>query len=176
MARTLLRYGTRPIERAVQTDAAINPGNSGGPVLDARGAVLGVNVQIDARGTGIGFAIPADTVTFVAPRLIADGEVRRAALGIVVQPRTVSLERAEVTRMGVARVNDPGSPLRPGDVIVAVDGDPIDERADLYRILTHDRVGQRLDVEVLRDGLLAHVTVVPTAWRRSCRPHGAPDP
>jgi S1-C subfamily serine protease len=164
VARTLLRYGNRPIERAIQTDAAINPGNSGGPLLDARGAVLGVNVQIDARGVGIGFAIPADTVEFVAPRLIADGEVRRAALGIVVQPRTISLEGAEVTRMGVSRVNDPASPLQPGDVIVAVDGEQIDERADLYQLLTHDQVGRSLDFEVLRGDLLVHIAVVPVAW------------
>ena len=82
VARSIPQAGGRPIERAIQTDAAINPGNSGGPLVDTSGLVLGVNQCRDVRGEGIGFAIPADTARWVAAEIVAEGKVERAAIGV----------------------------------------------------------------------------------------------
>jgi len=86
--RSLPGPGRRPFEGLVQTDAAINPGNSGGPLLDARGAVVGINTAVIPRAHGLGFAIPAHTAAWVTAVLIRDGRVERPLLGISAQGMT----------------------------------------------------------------------------------------
>src|SRR6187551_1800247 len=83
--RSLPGPGRRPFEGLVQTDAAINPGNSGGPLLDARGAVVGINTAVIPRAHGLGFAIPAHTAAWVTAVLIRDGRIARPLLGIAAQ-------------------------------------------------------------------------------------------
>src|SRR5215213_9133423 len=117
-----------PISGVLQTDAAINPGNSGGPLLDAEGRVIGVNSQIASssrQSSGVGFAVPVDTVKEVVPQLLRDGEIKRAYLGVSTAP-----EEGEdgavvvaITQTGPAVRTD----LREGDRIVKLDGRPIDE-------------------------------------------------
>ena len=111
------------IPGVLQTDAAINPGNSGGPLLDARGRVIGVNSQIASssrQSSGVGFAVPVDTVKDVVPQLIEDGEIERAYLGVstVEAAGEDGAVVAGLTQGGPAA----GSELRIGDRIVAVDG------------------------------------------------------
>jgi S1-C subfamily serine protease len=142
------------ISGAVQTDAAINPGNSGGPLLDADGRVIGINSQIATNGsdanTGVGFAVPIDTVRQVVPRLKADGKIDRAYLGVASTPAT---ERDgavvdTVTPTGPAS----SSGLRKGDKIVSIDGKPIDSPSDLGTLVLSKKPGDTVQLKVVRGG------------------------
>jgi serine protease Do len=153
----------RWIEHAIQTDAAVNPGNSGGPLVDARGEVIGVNQSMDGRGAGISFAIPAETAAYVVDELLDHGQVRRAALGISVVTRRVMVDGRPTRRLAVSDVVDPESPLQRGDILLRVGSSEIAGRGDLSRLLTHDKVGKRLRVRILRDDRPRTLTVIPTA-------------
>jgi S1-C subfamily serine protease len=140
------------ISGAVQTDAAINPGNSGGPLLDADGRVIGINSQIATNGsdanTGVGFAVPIDTVRRVVPQLRAHGKIDRAYLGVATIPAT---ERDgavvdTVTPSGPAS----GSGLRPGDKIVSIDGKSIDGPSDLGNLVLSKKPGETAQLKVVR--------------------------
>jgi serine protease Do len=152
------------VESFIQTDAAINPGNSGGPLVNIRGEVVGVNSAI-ASNTGLsqgyGFAIPIDLARRVADDLIRYGRSRRAVLGVQIDPVTV--EDAEV--FGLASVGGalvqgfsmPNSPaeragLRPYDVIVGVNGQPVTQVNELQRIIANHRPGDRVTLDVIRYG------------------------
>ena len=162
LARTIPQPGSRPIERAIQTDAAINPGNSGGPLVDVLGRVLGVNKCVDNRGAGLGFAIPSDTIRSVAGELIADGKITRASIGVTVINRAVEVEGEQVMRLVVTKVRVEDSTLQVDDVILSIDGEVCDERSDLYNHLTKDRIGQELKFEVLRGGKVEQIAVTTT--------------
>ncbi len=162
LARTIPQPGSRPIERAIQTDAAINPGNSGGPLVDVLGRVLGVNKCVDTRGAGLGFAIPSDTIRSVASELIADGTVTRASIGVTVVNRAVEVDGQQVMRLVVTKVRVEHSTLAVDDVILAIEGEICDERSDLYNHLTKERIGKELHFEVLRGGKVEKLAVVTT--------------
>ena len=159
----------RPIKDVIQTDAAINPGNSGGPLLDSAGRLIGVNTQIVSPSgafAGIGFAIPVDEVNRVVPQLIRHGRVMRPGLGVQLAPDLVvsQLGLSGALILGV----QPGSAaakagLRPtkhgpselielGDVIVAIDGKPIESVQDVFAALAECELGTKLKVVVLREG------------------------
>ena len=164
--------GRSLIEHLIQTDAAINPGNSGGPLLDSAGRLIGVNTAIfspSGASAGVGFAVPVDTVNRVVPQLIARGKYVRPALGIEVDERLNQMitRRLGVTGVAVLRVT-PGSPaaaaglqgvrtqadgaIVPGDVIVEVDGTPVESVARLLGRLDDHQVGDTVRLEVLRGG------------------------
>jgi S1-C subfamily serine protease len=166
IARTIRQGdGSRPIDQAIQMDAAVNPGNSGGPLVDVTGCVIGVNQSIDARGQSIGFAVPADVLRWIAGELIANGTVVRATLGATVIKQTVTVDGVSRVGLNVLKLavdaGDSGG-LAVSDVIVQVGDTPVDEPGDLYRVLTKDAIGKKLTLEVVRDGKLQPVTVVPT--------------
>lgn len=163
LARTIPQKGGRPIQHAIQTDAAINPGNSGGPLLDVHGEVIGVNQCVDSRASAIGFAIPAETVMWVSRELLDHGSVVRAALGCTVERHPVVVDGKSLVGLAISRIARPTSSqdLSVGDVILKVDHQEVDETSDLYRILTRDRIGEPTPVEVLRDGSLRTLTVRP---------------
>ena len=133
--------GAGPYDDFLQTDAAINPGNSGGPLFDMEGRVLGINTAIVAAGQGIGFAVPIDLVRSTLPQLEKTGRVIRGYLGVAIQDVTPELAEALDLRVSegalVASVVEGGpadeAGIRPGDVIVAVDGEPIVQAQDLTR-------------------------------------------
>jgi serine protease Do len=165
LARTIRRGGRlRPIDQAIQTDAAVNPGNSGGPLVDVSGSVLGVNQSIDTRGQSLGFAVPADVVRWASAELIATGRVDRATLGISVVKRTFEIVGARRVGLGVLRVGQDASAdgLAVDDVIVEVGGTPVDEPGDLYRILRKEVIGTPVTLQVLRAGTVMPVTVTRT--------------
>jgi 2-alkenal reductase len=170
---------------AVQTDAAINHGNSGGPLLDARGRVLGINSQIQTStgdGSGVGFAVPVDTVRRSLAQLRADGRVRYAYLGVATVPVFPQLAERfglrarqgawvqSVTAGGPSadaglragdgderfqeRTYTPG-----GDIVVALDGRPVRREDDLSRMLVAHRPGDRVALTVLRGAQRRQVTV-----------------
>ncbi len=149
----------------VQTDAAISPGSSGGALAGQEGDILGINVAYlppETGAEGIGFAIPAVTATAIADQLIETGEVSRPLVGII--PIDISASDAEQFGIsgvenggaGVAEV-EPGSPadeagLEVEDIIVALDGEPIESSGDLYGALRDYQPGDAIELTVVRDG------------------------
>jgi S1-C subfamily serine protease len=172
LGRTLRARTGRLIDSIIQTDAALNPGNSGGPLVTSSGEVIGINTAIIAAAQGICFAISANTVEFVAARLIREGRVRRAYIGLsgqnIVLPRRLvrfhgldieSGVRVEETAPdGAARAGGVAS----GDIVVAFDGEPITTVDDLHRLLVDSRVGKRLPLTVLRHAE-KHVLIITPA-------------
>jgi S1-C subfamily serine protease len=148
------------IPGAVQTDAAINPGNSGGPLLDSAGRVIGVNSQIASSSggnTGVGFAVPVDSIRDVIPRLVKDGKIDRAYLGLA------SGERPATPGALVGTVN-PGTPaaeagIKTGDLIVGFDGKPVRNPSELSLAVLTKKPGDEVKVELKRGGSTKTVTV-----------------
>jgi len=178
LGRTLERDDSDfQLAQVIQTDAAINPGNSGGPLLDSRGRVIGVNTAIRSLtgvNSGVGFAIPVDTVKRVVPELIAHGRYRHTWVGI--QGRTITREIVEAmglpVELGVLVAEvEPDSPadkaglrggkrevtvaglpmLAGGDIIVAIEGQPVSDFADLVNYLVaNTSVGDVVRLTIIR--------------------------
>ncbi|NJC88423.1 MAG: DegQ family serine endoprotease [Desulfuromonas sp.] len=152
--------GAGPYDDFIQTDASINPGNSGGPLFNVRGEVIGINTAIVPGGQGIGFAIPVNMAKQIVDQLREDGKVTRGYLGVVVQPLSEELAQSfGLDRPHGALVSEvvKGSPaeragIKRGDVILRFDGQSIDERNDLPKIVAASRVGKTVAVVVFRDG------------------------
>src|SRR6266700_113998 len=175
------------IDEAIQTDASINPGNSGGPLLNSRGQVIGINSMILTGGAeqsaGIGFAIPIDTAKAVLDDLVHLGRVRRPELGV----RSISIGPDLAQEMGLAADSGllivqvvPGSAaeraglhggserayvgntaiMLGGDLIVAIDGQPIVEQQDLPHVMQNHRAGDEVTVTVYRGKKRMDVKVV----------------
>jgi S1-C subfamily serine protease len=162
LRRTLRGESGRLIEDVIQTDAALNPGNSGGALVDADGAVIGINTAIIGGAQGICFAVPSNTAKTVIPDLMRNGRVARGWFGIGGQ--TQELSRALVRRLGldvesgvlVVAVSGGGpaeaAGLRVGDVVLKLDRFPTPSVDAVHKLLTRDRIGRRVTLDVLRDG------------------------
>ncbi|MEM9753810.1 MAG: trypsin-like peptidase domain-containing protein, partial [Planctomycetota bacterium] len=157
------RGGFGGYENFIQTDAAINPGNSGGPLVNTRGQVVGMNTAIASRtgtNSGIGFAIPVDLAASIADRLISDGTVRRGFLGVGINDLDPDLAETfgfEGTDGVLIENIMPGgaaadSDLRAGDIVVAVDGEPITNMRELRFMIADLPPGQEVMLLVFRDG------------------------
>ena len=160
-----------PIRDVIQTDAAINPGNSGGPLLDSRGRLIGVNTAIYSPSgaySGIGFAIPIDTVRWVVSDIIEYGEVRRANLGITAATpnwqQRLGIQGVLVVDVipgGAAEeaglratVRRQNGRIRLGDVIKAIDGETVAGEADLFLALERYEIGDEVTLSFEREGQL----------------------
>jgi len=158
-----------PFQEFLQTDASINPGNSGGPLVDVHGHVIGITTAIVGKGfRGIGFAIPSNTARRVADEIRSTGHVERGYLGMALKDPPPGSGAA--TGAVVAAV-EPRSPaatagVRPGDFVVAFDGEAITEPAALVLLLTRAPVGVEVPLDVVRDGAPLTLTV-----RVGRRPH-----
>ncbi|MFM8986779.1 MAG: S1C family serine protease [Planctomycetia bacterium] len=148
-----------PYQEFLQTDAAINPGNSGGPLVDVHGRVMGITTAIVGRDfTGIGFAIPSNTARQVCDAILETGYMERGYLGMALRPTP-----PDVAGVLVAGV-EPGSPaaragVRPGDLVVQFDGEEVGDPASLVLLLTRAPVGERVTLDVVRDGQSLSVPV-----------------
>ena len=171
LGREIKSITDQPISGVIQTDAAINPGNSGGPLLDIAGLLIGVNTAIYSPSgayAGIGFAIPVDMVNQVVPQVIANGtaHVSRADLGVtVIEARQINRRlrngllvaavkpgsgAAEAGIQPTTRGLDGGIIL--GDLILAIDGQPVQTTADLARIIGKHKPGDTVTLKIRRNG------------------------
>jgi S1-C subfamily serine protease len=176
LGRTIQSVTNRPIDGAIQTDAAINPGNSGGPLLDSAGRLIGVNTAIyspSGGSAGIGFAVPVDTVNRVVTELIAYGKVVQPRLGVELDDRLSAYVTRRLNIRGVMlRGVDPGSPaaraglrgtkrsrtgLVPGDVLQEIDGRSIASSDEFLGRLGNYRPGDTVTLTVWRDGQVLKV-------------------
>ncbi|MDQ3974424.1 MAG: trypsin-like peptidase domain-containing protein [Actinomycetota bacterium] len=167
------RRSARLVENVIQTDAALHPGNSGGALADSLGRVVGINTAVvsPGLGQGLGLAVPINPATRqIVAALMREGRVRRAYLGIAGGSRPLPPRAAQAT--GRARGVEilsvvAGSPaavagLRPEDLVVEVDGSPVDDVGDLQRLMTGERIGRQVAVGVFRGGRLQHLDVTLT--------------
>jgi serine protease Do len=159
---------TRIIDDVIQTDAALNPGNSGGALVDGHGRVVGINTAV--AGIGLGLAVPVNATTRrIVSALMRDGRVRRAWIGIAggarPLPPRVAASLGRDRAIEVVEVVD-GSPaaaagLRAEDLIVGVDGSPVRGVDDLQRLMTEERIGAAVALDVVRSGSELTVALVP---------------
>ena len=173
VGREIMSPTGRPIRGAVQTDAAINPGNSGGPLLDRQGRLIGINTSIldpTGRGAnaGVGFAIPVGTVEGIVNQIINFGQITRPVLGLVLAPDPLLSQLTQGRQAGVLVLDAAsGSPadgkvvptrrdqfgrIVLGDVILGVDGQPVKNSADLFRVLDTRKAGDTVRLRLLRGG------------------------
>jgi S1-C subfamily serine protease len=149
------------VEDLVQTDAAINPGNSGGALVDSGANVIGINTAIIPESRGLGFAIPIDTARAIMQQLIEHGQVVRPYVGVGfggdIDRETAAQYNLPVDHGVIIRDVDPKGPsaavgIRQGDIIVAIDGKQVNNWNDFLRELFTKRPGDRVRLEVVRDG------------------------
>jgi serine protease Do len=158
----------RLVENVIQTDAALNPGNSGGALADGLSRVVGINTAV--AGIGLGLAVPINDATRrIISALMKEGRVRRAYIGIVggsrPLPPKVSSRLGREKGIEVVEVVS-GSPaaragLRAEDLIVEVDGEPMGDVGDLQRLMVAERIGQGVEVQVVRDGAFLKLNLIP---------------
>jgi S1-C subfamily serine protease len=158
----------RVVDNVIQTDAALNPGNSGGALADGRGRVVGINTAV--AGVGLGLAVPINDATRrIVAALMSEGRFRRAYLGIGGQerplPPRIAKEVGRARGVEVSEIVDDApaalAGLRPGDVIVAVDGTPIEGMSELQRVMVSERIGSPVRFTVARHERLLEIDVVP---------------
>ncbi len=177
--RSLEEKNGTTIEHLIQTDAAINPGNSGGPLLDSAGRLIGINTAIyspSGASAGISFAVPVDTVNRVVSQLIAQGKYIAPSLGITMDEdinrvvtgklgvkgvlvlRVEPGSSAEVAGLRGTRVDSEGG-VTPGDIILAMDGKPVDSVSALHARLDDHHVGDPVRLHIWRNGAELDVPV-----------------
>ena len=151
------------LDNYIQTDAAINVGNSGGPLLNLHGEVVGINSAVSRVGQGIGFAIPISMAKLVIPQLRETGRVARGAIGVTIVD-IAALDDDEREYFGLDNVSGavlqdvtPGQPaekagLRPGDAVIAVNGEPLASSTDLISRISAHRPGESIELTYLRRG------------------------
>jgi len=153
--------GIEGYEDFIQTDASINPGNSGGPLVDLQGRIIGINTAIVAPSggnVGIGFAVPINMAHQVMDQLIAGGEIKRGRIGVQIQDLTPDIAQAlgtNRTQGAVIAKVFPGSPaeragLRSSDLVVAVNGAPIHNGAELKNRVGLSKIGDSVELTILR--------------------------
>ncbi len=175
LGRSMRSAAGRLIDNVIQTDAAINPGNSGGPLVTSHAKVVGLNTAAIGRGAGIGFAIPVNEVTRrIISALISHGIYQRAYLGIAGRERPLyarearRLTREQASGVEVAEVEAAGpaqvAGIRAGDVIVAMDGEPVTGMAALQKVLSPERIDKFVELELVRRDQRQELTVRLGEW------------
>ena len=156
--------GIEGYENFIQTDASINPGNSGGALVNLNGELVGINTAIMAPAggnIGIGFAIPSNMADSSIDQILEHGEVKRGQLGVIIQDLSRELAEAfdiDKQQRGVVIAGvQPGSAaesagLEAGDIVISIDGEPVESSAQLRNEIGQRRIGQKLRITILRDG------------------------
>ena len=172
LGRSLRSQSGRLIDNVIQTDAALNPGNSGGPLVNSRGEVIGVNTAVILPAQGICFAIAISTAKYVAARLMRDGRIVRAYLGVAgmtapVHRRVVRFYRLAATNGVMVASVEPGSPaekagVKPRDIIVAYGDSAVESVDDLHKLLSEERIGAKAELTVIRGTEQIRLEVLPS--------------
>jgi S1-C subfamily serine protease len=158
----------RIVDNVIQTDAALNPGNSGGALADGLGRVVGINTAV--AGVGLGLAVPINTATRkIVSSLMREGRFRRAYLGLGLGPRPLPprlasrLGRRDAVEVVSVIEDSPAAAagLRPEDLIVALDGSPIESVDDLQRLMVGELIGREVRLTLERAGREVEATLVP---------------
>ncbi len=170
LGRTLRAKNGRLIDDVIQTDAALNPGNSGGPLVDSAGNVIGVNTATIPSAQGLCFAVSANLSSFIAGKIIMEGRINRAYLGIAGQMVNLTERIVAVNKLQkktgvyifekIADADVYNNELRTGDIIVAFDDKPVGSVDDLHKLLQQNMIGARRQVSVLRNGYKTAVNVI----------------
>ncbi len=171
LGRSIRSETGRMIDNIIQTDAALNPGNSGGPLVNSGGQIIGINTAIIPSAQGICFAVASKTASYVAGKLITEGKVKRAYIGIAGLPFTfpprVKNRHQLNTDSGilVQQVEPDGaaynSELHTGDIIIGFNGQEISTIDQLHQFLDEKAIGKRIPVLVLRRGKKKYLNVIP---------------
>jgi len=182
--RTLRSKNRRLMSQIIQLDAALNQGNSGGPLLDSNGRLVGMNTAIASltgENTGVGFAVPSNTISRVVPQLIQFGKVQRATLGVDMFWKTpdglriarvvpggpadraglrgIAVQR-EVVQRGGQLISFLSYDRNSADRIVSIGGEPVRDTDDVQIILERYKPGQQVIIRIERDGRMSDVPVV----------------
>lgn len=171
LGRTLRASNGRLIDDIIQTDASLNPGNSGGPLVNSTGQVIGVNTATIPSAQGLCFAVSSNLAAFVAGKLIMEGRVKRAYLGIAGQlvnltGRMIAANRLERNTGVYVYEVVPDQPaynnaLKTGDILVSFNGKSIGTVDELHKQLGEEVIGRSVQLEVLRNGRKTELTVIP---------------
>ncbi|MEM8899473.1 MAG: trypsin-like peptidase domain-containing protein [Bacteroidota bacterium] len=171
LGRSLRAQSGRLIDDVLQTDAALNPGNSGGPLINTLGEVIGVNTATILPAQGLCFAIASNTAQYVVSRLITDGKVRRAYLGIAGQNlkldpkfrQRIKLENQSGIRVSSIEADGPSSNqlLKEGDIIIRLDGKEVQSIDQLHILLNESYIGEKISLHVIRQGRIKELAVIP---------------
>ena len=171
LGRGLRGRDGRLMENIVQHTAPLNPGNSGGPLVDAHRRVVGLNTAMIPHAQGLSFAVPASTIDWVVPKLLAEGTVRRGYLGIAGRARPIDRRIARVHGIaqgsGVEVIEvESGSPgsaagLRDGDIVLSASGETTSSVDDLHRALSRWESGKEMTLSILRGPKKSEIRVIP---------------
>ncbi|HEY0680076.1 MAG TPA: trypsin-like peptidase domain-containing protein [Chitinophagaceae bacterium] len=175
LGRTLRANNGRLIDDVIQTDASLNPGNSGGPLINSSGFVIGVNTATIPSAQGLCFAVSSNLAAYVAGKLIIEGRVKRAQLGLAGQlvnltDRMIAVNKL-TSKTGVYIFEIvPDSPaynhnILTGDIIVGFNDQPVASVDDLHRLLNEKTIGLKSRLEVLREGRKVVLEVVPAEMK-----------
>lgn len=177
LGRKIEGYGSVKIHNMIQTDASINPGNSGGPLFNSNSEVIGVNTMIFSKSgtsSGVGFAVPIDTVKRIVPQIIKYGRVKMPGLGIIIlaenYKRYFNVKRGIVVqevdpksssfKAGIRGMTKSSRGYKLGDVILSIDNTKVDDLESIYHLLDQYKIGDTVTVKFLRGEELKTVKVV----------------
>ena len=175
LGRTLRATNGRLIDDVIQTDAALNPGNSGGPLVNSSGQVIGINTAVIPSAQGLCFAVSSNLTAYVAGKLIIEGRVKRAQLGIAGQlvnltERMIAANKLSVKTGVYVFEIIPDSPARNheikvGDIIVEFNNKPVGSVDDLHKLLNEGMIGINTEIGVLRGGRKTVIHAIPAEMR-----------
>lgn len=171
LGRTLRSRSGRMIDNIIQTDAALNPGNSGGPLVTSYGMVIGVNTAVIQGAQGLCFSIGAGTAEYITGKLIMDGRIRRAYLGIAGQLLQIPVRIQQYNKLNLATgvqvvqldkiKRGDNSHLKLGDIIIRFNNKQVSHIESLQKYLDENTIGQPTSLGVLRRGKLLELEVLP---------------
>lgn len=171
LGRTLRATNGRLIDDVIQTDAALNPGNSGGPLVNSKGSVIGVNTAVIASAQGLCFAVSSNLTAYITGKIILEGKVKRAQIGIAGQgvklsQRMIAANRLDqVSGIYISEIVPDGpsnnTSLKVGDIIVSFDGKSVSTIDDMHKLLTDQTIGKIIHLDILRRGEKIKIQVIP---------------
>jgi S1-C subfamily serine protease len=171
LGRTLQTQSGRLVDNAIQSDAALNPGNSGGPLINTDGEVVGVNTAMISGAQGLSFSVDINTAKEIARQLISSGKVFKAYVGLMLQEvqlnsKVRSHHNLENRRGLFISHIEPDSPasrsqLEEGDIIVAFNGNTLNNTHDFFRELAHQEILTMVDITVVRHTALLNFSITP---------------